>query len=190
MFQTPTYDEHLDPTADHSQQRVPVVAKEPFHYTLACRWVGQALDPYPAQGVKADGAEDAHTALRRTLGVIAKNEKRKRILASRRRRHQATKGSLYDRTSATLYNWGDVRRKKLRTQPHGVCVAIPVYIMLGLFTRTLLQPLLQILPGGQRWVLPALAQLNEWILVTASLFMGKLLSALPFLARRKQYISF
>jgi hypothetical protein len=186
MFQTPVYD--IDEEEGYGDVDTPTGAKEdqPFHYTLACRWVGQELDPFPAQGVKADGAEDAQTALQRTLQVIEKNEKRKRLLESRRRRKQ-TLGALFDRTSATLQ-----RRSKrlLRTQPHGLCAAIPVYIMLGLFARTLLQPIVKVLPGGQTWVLPALAQLNEWVLVTASLVMGKLMSLLPFLARRKQYISF
>ena len=182
MFQTPNYDD--TESTDTPSQKTP-----PFHYTLACRWVGQEMDPFPSQGVKADGAEDAETALRRALGVIKKNEKRNRLLADRRRQKQA-KGTLYDRTSASIYDWGNLQRKKIRTQPHGLCTAFPVYIMLGLFARTLLHPLIKVLPGGQSWVLPALAQLSEWMVLAASLVMGKLVSALPFLARQKQYILF
>jgi hypothetical protein len=195
MFQPPKYDNDDGGDDDVDTTDVEKLKEPPLHYTLACRWVGKELDPFPAQGVKADGAEDADTALQRTLRVIEKNEKRKRLLESRRRRKR-TEGSLYDQTSATLFNW-NLQRKRLRTQPHGLCAAVPVYIMLGLFARTLLQPLLKVLqpllkvmPGGQTWVLPALAQLNEWILVAASLVLGKVVSLLPFLAGRKQYILF
>ena len=62
MFQTPNYDD-VNHATGSSKKDTPT-RKEPFHYTLACRWVGQALDPFPPQGVMADGAEDADTALR------------------------------------------------------------------------------------------------------------------------------
>lgn len=187
MFQTPEYD-FEDETAEKK--------RGPFHYTLACRWVGQELDPFPAQGVKADGAADAATALRRTLQVIEKNEKRKRALERRRQRRKTLEEgtTLYDRTKTSVSDWvvgyDLARRKRTNTQPHGLCVAIPVYVMLGLFARTLLHPLIKILPGGQTWILPALAQVNELVLVAVSMILAKLAAILPFVARRKQYILF
>lgn len=169
MFQTPTYE--TDDHGNHDDGNG-IPNPEPFHYTLACRWAGQQLDPFPPQGVKADGAPDAVTALRRSLRLIAKNEKRKQVLQQRK-----GASALYQRTKQHLS-----RRK--RPQPHGVFVAVPIYVMLGLFARTLLHPLVQVLPGGSTVVLPALVQLNQWLWMTASLLIGK------FLPLRKQYISF
>ena len=144
----------------------------------------------------ADGAEDADTALRRTLKVIQKNEKRKLVLKARRQGKHSMGASLSDRTSSPfLYDWRNrqgTKKKQLvrKIQPHGLCTAVPIYIMLGLFARTLFYPLLKIIPGGNTWVLPALVQLNKWMLVFASVLTGKLLSALPILTRQKQYILF
>lgn len=171
MFETPVYED--DDSKLQTNQKA-------FHYTFACRWAGQQLNPFPPQGVKADGAEDATTAIQRVLKVIEKNERRKRTLLHRRKNG----GYLGDLGTATPRVFGLTRQRK--RQPHGLCVAVPVYIMLGLFARTLLHPLVKLLPGG-----PAvLAQLGDWLLLGASFIMGKLSGVLPFVARRKQYISF
>ena len=177
LFQTPRYmnDDMGDrKTTNH----------EAFHYTLACRWVGQQLDPFPPQGVKADGSKDATTALRRTLSIIEKNERRKRTLERTRKQTNAYLGDL--KTAAGPFAVAAGPRRK-RRQPYGLCVAIPVYVTLGLLARSLLRPLVQILPGGPTLLL----QLNEWFLLGISLIMGKLAMVLPFLAGgRKKYISF
>lgn len=188
MFQTPEDTEN----DEHCQ--------EPLHYTLACRWVGQALDPYPAQGVKADGAADAETALRRTLQVMKKHQQRKQALEERRL--QLQKGTWYDRTKFSISRWlkrdfhdnnnnkNITKRRRTRTQPHGVCVAISIYVMLSLFARTMLHHLIKVVPGGQTWILPALAQVNQWAVVSVSLLLGKFMAILPVLAKRKHYILF
>jgi hypothetical protein len=175
MFQTPRYQDDVEDTIITTNQ-------EAFHYTLACRWVGQHLDPFPPQGVMALGSKDATTALRRTLKVIEKNERRKRALERTRRETNGGPGDL----GVASPQVGNLSHRKKQQQPHGVCVAVPVYIMLGLFARTILHALFEILPGGPT----LLVQLNQWFLFGASLIMGKLGTILPFLARRKQYISF
>jgi hypothetical protein len=38
-----------------------------FHYTLACRWVGNNMDPYPAQGHASDGHPTAYQCLQSVL---------------------------------------------------------------------------------------------------------------------------
>ena len=177
LFQTPRYiNEMGDSTTEQTMQ-------EAFHYTLACRWVGQQLDPYPPQGVKADGSKDATTALRRTLSIIEKNERRKRTLERARKQTNAYLSDLNTAAGPSAAATG-FRRKR---QPHGLCVAIPVYVTLVLFARSLFHHLVQILPGGPT----LLFQLNRWFLLGISLIMGKLGMILPFLTvGRKKYISF
>jgi hypothetical protein len=165
--------------------------QEAFHYTLACRWVGQHLDPFPPQGVKADGSKDATTALRRTLSIIEKNERRKRTLERTRKQTNAYLGDMktgaLSLSQAAGHSAAAAVGPRRKPQPYGLCVAIPVYVILGLFARTLLYPLFQILPGGSSILL----RLNQWFLLGTSLITGKLGMVLPFLAvGRKKYISF
>ena len=156
--------------------------ESPFHYKLACRWVGQELAPFPPQGRSNDGAADAEMALRATLRTIRKNERRQRVLEQRRETRPDNGSSLLDGVL--------IRRNSPRLKPHGVCVAVTVYMMLGLFARALLEALVPMLPGGQTVLLPILMQMKRWTWVTASSILGTMVSYLPFLARRKQYIMF
>jgi len=193
LFQTPSRDrddeddvgEDITTTSMNNPQ-------EAFHYTLGCRWVGQELDPFPAQGVKADGSPDASTALRRTLKIIEKKERRQRTL-QRTKRKTIHGGGGYLKDLSTLSSRASYAaysrlRKNQRRQPYGICVAVPVYLLLGLLTRSLLSPVIQRIPGGSKFLI----QLNEWIWVGISVLMGQLGKILPFLmnARRKEYISF
>jgi hypothetical protein len=166
----------------------------PFHYTLACRWVGQDMDPYPAQGLKADGLADAETALKRTLTTIRKAEQRSRQRREGLRQKDTQSPSYAPDLIARMADQLKRQRKKL--SPHGICVALPVYLFLGLFAKTLMTALLQVVPGGKTWVLPALYRLNELALVGLSFLVRKAIMALqammalPWLPRRKQHISF
>jgi hypothetical protein len=178
LFTTPRYDDE----DGKDTKRLPTTTQDAFHYTLGCRWVGQELDPFPAQGVKADGSKDAATALRRTLKIIEKNELRNRKRIRERSRNEAN-GGKGDLTSASSHLAHRGQRRK--RNPHGLCVAIPVYIMLGLFARTLLYPVINGFPGGAN----LLVQLNEWVRLGASMITGKLGTVLPSVVRRKQYIS-
>lgn len=166
------------------------VDNRPFHYTLACRWVGQNMDPFPGQGRKADGLPDAETALQRTLKTIQKagkrSQDRREALALKQKNKQSPSGN-----SGTIIRMADkLQQQRKRPKPHGVCVAVPIYLFLCLFAKTLVYPLLQFLPGGKTWVLPALARLNELTIMMFSYLLGRLMMALPLITGRKQYILF
>ena len=191
------------------------VIDEPFHYTLACRWVGEELDPYPPQGKKADGKIDAQIALQKTLKQIYREEKRSRKLRRRRKNDLSNKdnedkgrkllGNYYDdddeyedSTPTVLLRLAQQKlaqryHKKQRPKPHGLCVAIPTYIFLGLSLKTMIWPLLHVIPGGKTWILPILHSLNEKFVMILSFLMGRLARLIPttppwIIRRPKQYI--
>jgi hypothetical protein len=181
MFSTPKKDDEDTTTT------------EPFHYTLACRWVGQELDPFPSQGRKADGLPDAQSALQRALKTIYKADKRsnQRKEALQRKQQIETMSSSSSssiKSDVILKMATKLQRERKRPQLHGVCVAIPVYFFLVLMTKTLVYPLLHVVPGGKAWILPALYRLKQSILTMCSFVLGHIMMALPTLARRKQYI--
>jgi hypothetical protein len=146
------------------------------------------MDPFPGQGRKADGLPDAETALQRTLKTIQKAGKR----AQERREalEQKNKQSPSDNSDRIIRMPDKLQRQRKRPKPHGVCVAVPIYLFLCLFAKTLVYPLLLVLPGGKTWVLPALARLNELTIMMFSFLLGRLIMALPLITGRKQYILF
>jgi hypothetical protein len=95
-----------------------------FHYTLACRWVGNEMDPYPAQGHASDGYTTAHQCLQSTLGHIHQNE-------------------TYVHTTKGL-------QKKMK--PYGICAAVPVYLFISLFISSIVYNCIGMKPGV--WKLP------------------------------------
>lgn len=157
-------------------------SNDPFHYTLACRWVGQNLDPFPAQGRKGDGFPDAQTALQRALKTIKKNRRRREALKRKK--------SSSIQTDMILRMADKLQEQRKRLKPHGICVAVPIYLFLGLFFKTMVHPLLQFLPGGKTWVLPALARLNEWTVMMFSFLLTRLMVAMPLLTQRQRFIRF
>jgi hypothetical protein len=102
-----------------------------FHYTLAVRWVGDQLHPYPAQGRKSDGLIDARSCLRKALQSIRRQE----LLKQRKRLglDQTNSSSAVKLTSTWPFVW---RRRRLK--PWGLCVAVPVYTMFLALARSLL----------------------------------------------------
>eukprot|EP00980_Cylindrotheca_fusiformis_P028324 scaffold22592_cov129-Cylindrotheca_fusiformis.AAC.10 len=159
---------------------------EPFHYTLGVRWVGEDMAPFPPQGRKNDGLPDAKDALKRALDTIHKSEARSR----RRKQLIAYKSKRKSKSGRIPQLSNQVRRRKGRIQPHGICVALPVYLFLALFVKTMLFPLLQYLPGGRGLLLPALRKVNEFTLALFTLLIQSGIRYLPSMARRKQYIPF
>ena len=172
---------------------------EAFHYTLGVRWVGQQLDPYPPQGRKTDGLADAHLCMQRVLKTIRRAENR-----SKKRRMNLHKRQFKESLSTSNSNQSDVKKndmilrlahqiqkqRQLRPKPYGICVAIPVYLLLGLFAKTLLRPILQFIPGGQTYLIPALGRIHGWLMMVLSMWMTRVLQVLPWLTRRQQFISF
>jgi hypothetical protein len=163
---------------------------EPFHYTLACRWVGEEMDPYPAQGKISEGKPDAQTALQNTLTHIYRKKKRsqerRKDLNSKRQRLR----DYYDEEDIPDIILRMARKlQRQRPKPHGLCVAIPTYIFLVLALKTLILPMLHVVPGGKTWVLPALHRMNERVVMVMSFLVGQLMRILPWITRRpKQYI--
>ena len=80
-----------------------------FHYNLACRWVGNELDPYPAQGHVSDGHPTAYQCLQSTLG---------------RMHHDETN---IHRTNGVLP----------KIKPYGICAAVPVYTFILLLLSSI-----------------------------------------------------
>jgi hypothetical protein len=167
-----------------------VKTNEPFHYTFGCRWVGQDLAPYPPQGRKGDGHPDAAVAFRRSLKTILRNEQS----VKRRKGGPNNKSSvdIYQRSSNDIITRIAQNRNGRRPpKPHGICVAVTVYLFLGLLFKTVLIPSLSYIPAGPEYILPALYQMNRWLTLGYSFLMQRLLSILPWIGRRKQvYISF
>ena len=191
-------------TTDGKKKTQPSQLKhdEPFHYTLACRWVGEGLEPYPAQGRKGEGKSDAQTALHDTLKKLRREEKHSSNQRRRKELSQKSKQLLGgDEVVDEIDSPGvllRLARQKLaqrcqrkRPKPHGLCVAIPTYFFLFLCLKTLIIPLLHVIPGGKTWGVPIIQNLNEkfnWIM---GLLIGQLRRiGVPhwILSRPKQYV--
>ena len=85
---------------------------ESFHYTLACRWVGSDMSPYPGQGDKKDGHSTASLALRSALRSIQREERyQERLIPGR------------TRSTLSLPIW------RSNIKAHALFAAVPVYIL-------------------------------------------------------------
>lgn len=133
---------HSDPQGKNAKRRMAenyYQEQPPFHYTLAMRWAGQNLQPYPPQGRKEDGLLDAQQCMSQVLKVERKKEKR-----NRRKRQQNIDDSNAARLSQHL------RRRTRSLKPYAVCVAIPSYLFLGLFLLTSVRTVFPFVPGADR----------------------------------------
>lgn len=162
--------------------------EEPFHYTLGVRWVGEDMVPYPPQGRKHDGLPDARLALKRTIETISKSQERTR----RRNQLIAQKQSpSQQRTTDIIERVRNQQSKRLgRIQPHGICVALPMYFFVMLAAKTILCPLVQYLPGAKSVLLPGLGRLSQIVISTISTFLHAIFIHILPLARKRRYISF
>lgn len=120
--------ENMTATAANKEAKTP---PPPFHMTLATRWCGE-LDPPHAgmQGEKDLGFLDAHACLRKVLTDDAGTTR------SRRKKRRTASASALQKFAQKI-----TRR---RLKPYGIFVAIPVYLIFGLF----LSSLLPYVPGG------------------------------------------
>ncbi|GKZ01446.1 hypothetical protein MPSEU_001095300 [Mayamaea pseudoterrestris] len=135
-------------TQQQSSHIKDISSQPPFHYTLACRWVGEQLHPYPPQGSMSDGHVDAAIAMDSALTTLLQKKQRRSTLEQRMKNETIS--------SATSSNHGKPprRRRAMRLKPYGICVAIPTYFLLYMVTRRILQA------TGQ---LPLLQPLVQWI---------------------------
>lgn len=112
---------------------------EPFHYTLACRWVGDQMGPYPPQGEMRHGHADATLGLHSALKKLRKDEKR-------RGQRRAVKAQTSPETSLRMAR--HVKSAPRKIKPYFVCTAIPVYFVLGMMLRSLFYYLSPYIPGA------------------------------------------
>jgi hypothetical protein len=170
---TETDDEIEAPTTD-----------QPFHYTLAARWTGHHLEPYPPQGHIKHGMLNAQLSFQAALRTLREDEKK-----AHHRRPQPPQ--LYPEAVNRFAQTMSIRRK---LKPYGICVAIPVYFFLTMMTKRLLQAILLYIPK-RRWITPAmkagelLAMAGGFLLGHLSLIATRLPVWLPKRAAQK-YISF
>lgn len=102
----------------------------PFHFTWACRWVGRAMDPFPAQGELSDGHTTAHQCVQSAVqGVMSETGADATGLTRRTSLRRRVR-------SASLLSSRAVPLKQMK--PYGICVAIPVYTFLFLLVSSLL----------------------------------------------------
>jgi NmrA-like family len=102
----------------------------PFHFTWACRWVGRAMDPFPAQGEISDGHTNAHQCVQSAVKGLMQEKGGDATRLTRRR-------SLRSRAhSASLRHPRTAPQKRMK--PYGICVAIPVYSFLLLLVSSVL----------------------------------------------------
>ncbi|KAL3903962.1 MAG: hypothetical protein SGILL_010248, partial [Bacillariaceae sp.] len=175
-----------------------VSSNEPFHYNFACRWVGQEMDPYPAQGRKRDGHEDEGVAFRRSLRAVHRNERAN----DQRRMRRATNGndnhskrlsssSSRDLVTSMAKKLAKRRQRHRRAKPHGAVTAIAIYMFMALTFKTMILPSLQYVPGGPEYILPAIQRINGWFTLWLNFAAEHFKSLLAKLMRRKKvYISF
>lgn len=170
-------DESEAPTAD-----------QPFHYTLAARWTGHHMEPYPPQGHIKHGLPNANLCMQAALRTLREDEKK-----ARHRRPQPPQ--LYPEAINRFAQSMSIHRNP---KPYGICVAIPVYFCLTMMTRRLLQAILLYIPR-RRWMTPTAMRASELLAPAGGFLLGHLglivtrLPALPawIPARAAQkYISF
>jgi hypothetical protein len=133
----------FDPTDKEREQH------EPFHYTLGVRWVGQDMDPYPPQGCASDGFPTAHLALQSALRSIRKRDKlRRRKLLLHEQRARGEPSSLSAASSLVRVARAVPRSRMHSAKPYGLCVAVPVYLVLAALARKAFQTVLPYLPSA------------------------------------------
>jgi hypothetical protein len=174
----------------------------PFHYTFATRWVGQDMAPYPPQGRKRDGHEDPSIAFQKAVKA-ARRADRAAKRKDRLRDHHMNSLILRGRNGIVGKTYGESswetvkimaksleerqrqRIKNRRSKPHGVCVAIVVYAILGWVLKKLLPESLLMLPESSDWLAPATNRMCQWMIIV----FARILCIFPQ-KKATSYISF
>jgi len=191
-------------SADEQQQQEegegegPVVEQQrpAFHYTLAVRWAGEDLGPYPPQGTVSDGLPDAHLCMQSALRQIRKREK---LEQQRRQREVIPKKTqqrqrYYSPDSILKFARAIPSTKRKRLKPYGVCVAIPVYLLLATMGRSLIRLALSYLPSDVVRLVPtkhvgqALAAVGAFLGTRSNLLLQEILRLLG--RGSQKYITF
>jgi hypothetical protein len=121
-----------------STEELAEIEHKPFHYSFACRWTSEAMDPYPPQGQKSDGHISASEGLQSALLSIRKRS-RKKSNRRRRSRHFAsappdlTNGGV---TSLATEPRGDMAVQSRSNKPYGIFVALTAYTVFWWILRS------------------------------------------------------
>jgi NAD(P)H-binding len=133
---------------NHQKQKA---ESNPMHFTLAIRWTGQDMAPYPPQGRKRDGHASAATALQSCLKALSRQNGNSTNYSVGFGRNSKPLSGLTARPKnrARLLS-GRTIGPPTQVKPYGVCVAIPLYLGLVMVATSLLQsvviPLLPFTP--------------------------------------------
>jgi uncharacterized protein YbjT (DUF2867 family) len=141
---------------------------QPFHYTLAARWTGHHMEPYPPQGHMKHGMPNANLCMQAALQTLREDEKK-----ARHRRPQ--RPQLYPEAVNRFAQTMSIRRN---VKPYGICVAIPVYFFLAMMTKRLLQAILLYIPR-RGWMMPATIKAGELLAMAGGFLLGHLSLIMP-----------
>jgi hypothetical protein len=136
--------------------------EEPFHYTLAVRWAGEDLSPFPAQGRLKDGMPDANLCLQDALRKLSTDRAKPSLRRTKRR-------AAYPET---VLRFATTLQASRRSKPYGVCVAVPLYLILALFARSLFHSVASFFPG-QRWIRPVFTPVWDFIAMSIAAVMAR-----------------
>lgn len=173
LFQAANVSVYDDDEVNQQQQTPPLKMK------LGVRWVGEELDPYPAQGTKLDGLRDAHQCMNKALREHRRNEKRKR----RRAKLARSKSNI----PSSITRYASSGRRSIK--PYGIFVALPVYLFLSIMLRNACR----CIPGFNENVAPALARIRDSIvaaIMARTPSIQRWMRRLLMKGRGKSYISF
>lgn len=136
MFQAPNVTVTDDEDTTKAQS-------SPLKMSLGVRWVGEELDPYPAQGTKRDGLPNARQCMNKALNEHRVNQKR------------APRRKLEPNMPDSIARYASSRRRSIK--PYGVFVAVPVYLFLWIVFKNVIRHI----PGYSENVAPALARIRN-----------------------------
>jgi hypothetical protein len=99
------------------------IGNKAFHYTLACRWVGNKIDPYPPQGQKSDGYPTAYQCLQASIG------------RTRTKEDTTVRNHTQQHLTHAIHR---IRTTMKVHKPYGICTAVPVYLFLSMLTSSMI----------------------------------------------------
>jgi hypothetical protein len=141
----------------------------PFHYTFGCRWASECMDPYPAQGKKIHGFASASLGIQSAVNKLKQKEKR------RRKKKDQARDELHSSLAQISYS----RTIPRPTKPYGICVAIPVYLLLSMMAKSIFMLALPYIPGLR----PLLSNVGNLLQVLAAFTFSQLSQSLSLLPK-------
>jgi hypothetical protein len=99
-----------------STEELAEIEHKPFHYTFACRWTSETMDPYPPQGQKSDGHISASEGLQSAPAPP-----------------DLTNGGV---TSLATEPRGDMAVQSRSNKPYGIFVALTAYTVFWCILRS------------------------------------------------------